>query len=161
LGEKKMKVEYINPFIEASTNIIYQTTNLTPKLGKIYVKEAPYQGSNVLVLIGLTGKISGNAVISFNNDVACKIASAMMMGMPVTELDDIAKSAIGELCNMILGNTATIFSKKGTNIDITPPTILTGDNITLTVHKSVIVSVPLLFDDGNKIEIDISYVDKG
>lgn len=155
-----MNVEYINPFIEASTNIISKTTNLMPRLGKIYIKNAPYNSSNVMVLIGLTGKISGSAVINFGKEVACKIASAMMMGIPVTELDEISKSAIGELCNMILGNTATLFSRKGINIDITPPTILTGDNMQLTVHKSVIVCVPLLFEDDTKIEIDISYIDK-
>ena len=154
-----MKVEYINPFIEASTNIIRQTTGLTTKLGSISVKDTTYTNDNFLVLIGLTGKILGSAVIGFKNDTAKKIASAMMMGMPVNELDEIAKSAIGELCNMILGNTATIFSQKGINIDITPPTIFTGDNIQLSVHKSVVVCVPLLFEDGSQIQIDISYLD--
>ncbi len=45
------------------------------------------------------------------------------MGMPVTELDDMATSAISELGNMIMGNAATIFSTKGIVIDITPPTV--------------------------------------
>jgi chemotaxis protein CheX len=155
-----MKAEYINPFVEASTNIINQTTGLSPILGKIYVKDAPYKSDNVLVMIGLTGKIFGSVVITFSQKVACNIASAMMMGMPVNELDEISKSAIGELCNMILGNTATLFSQKGVNVDITPPTIFTGNNMELSVHKSVVVCVPLLFNDGTKIEIDISYVDK-
>lgn len=155
-----MKAEYINPFVEISTDIIKKTTGLCPVLGKIYVKDTPYKSDNVLVMIGLTGKISGSVVINFSKNVACNIASAMMMGMPVPELDEIAKSAIGELCNMILGNTATVFSQKGINIDITPPTILIGDNIELTVHKSLIVCVPILFEDGTKVEIDISYIDK-
>ncbi|WHH61352.1 chemotaxis protein CheX [Petroclostridium sp. X23] len=155
-----MNVEYINPFIVASTKIISETTGLTPKLGKVYVKDIPYNGGNVLVLIGLTGKISGCAVITFSTEVACKIASAMMMGVVVTELDEMAKSALGELCNMILGSTATLFSQKGISIDITPPTIMTGDNIQLTPHKSVIVCVPLVFEDGKALEIDISYMDK-
>ena len=154
-----MNVEYINPFIEASTSIIKQTTNISPNLGKVYVREKPYSSTNILVMIGLTGKVSGTVVISFSNDIACKIAGAMMR-MPVDNLDEIAKSAIGELCNMILGNTATLFSKKGINIDITPPTVLTGSNIQLSIHKSIVVCVPLLFDDGNKIEIDISYIEK-
>lgn len=155
-----MNVEYINPFIMASTKIITEATGLSPKLGKVYIKDTPYKGGNVLVLIGLTGKISGSAVITFSREIACKIASSMMMGIPVPELDEIAKSAIGELCNMILGNTATLFSKHGISIDITPPTIMTGDNIKLSPHKSVIVCVPLNFIDGNTVEIDISYIEK-
>ncbi len=154
-----MKAEYINPFIEASINIIKQTTGLSAKLGNIFVKDKPYANENIIVLIGLTGQILGSAVISFKKPIALQIASGMMMGMQVNELDEIAKSAIGELCNMIMGNTATIFSQKGINVDITPPTIFTGDNIELTIHKSIVVCVPLIFDDGNQIQIDISYLD--
>ncbi len=154
-----MNVDYINPFIEASTNIINQTTGFSPKLGKVYIKSPPYKSDNVLVMIGLTGKIRGSVAISFSTEVACKIVSAMMCGMPVSELDEIAKSAIAELCNMILGNTATIFSKRGVDIDITPPTILTGNNLEMSIHKTVIACIPLVFEDGTKIEIDISYVE--
>ncbi len=155
-----MKAEYINPFIEASMNIVHQTTGFSPRLGNIFVKEEPYTKENLVILIGLTGQIMGSAVITFNKATALKIAAAMMMGMDVRELDEIAKSAIGELCNMILGNTATIFSQKGINIDITPPTIFVGDNIQMSVHKSVVVCVPLILEDGSQIQIDISYMDK-
>ena len=46
----------------------------------------------------------------------------MMMGMPVTALDDMSASAINELGNMMMGNAATILSTKGIAMDITPPT---------------------------------------
>lgn len=155
-----MKAEYINPFITASTSIINQTTGLNIKPGSVYVKNTPYKGDNVLVMIGLTGQITGNVVISFEMAAACNIASAMMMGMPVPELDDISKSAISELCNMIMGNAAIVFSQNGVIVDITPPTLLIGENMMLSVHKSVIICVPLLLEDGSKLEIDISYVEK-
>jgi chemotaxis protein CheX len=155
-----MKVEYINPFIEASQNVINQTTGLSPKIGKVYIKNIPYRGENVVVLIGLTGSIQGNVLLSLRKTLACKIASAMMGGMPVPELDEIAKSAIAELCNMILGNTAAIFSKNKVDIDITPPTVLTGENMQFSPNKSVIVCIPLEFNDGEKLEIDITYMEK-
>ncbi len=155
-----MKAEYLNPFIEASINIIKQTTGLYPRLGEIFIRSEPYTQEDLIVLIGLTGQISGSAVITFKKEVACKIASAMMMGIPVNELDEIAKSAIGELCNMVLGNTATIFSTKGINIDITPPTIFTGQNMELSIHRGVVVCIPLVFDNEMQMHIDISYLDK-
>ena len=61
---------------------------------------------------------------------------------------------------MILGNTAMKFSEKNIHIDITPPTILTGDNIELSIHKSVIVCIPIEFEDNCKMEIDFSYIEK-
>jgi chemotaxis protein CheX len=155
-----MKVDYINPFIEASQSIISETTGLRPAIGKAYVKNIPYKGDGVVVMIGLTGAIQGNAAISLKKSLACNIASAMMGGMPVPELDEIAKSAVSELCNMILGNAASIFSRNNIEIDITPPTMLTGENIELSPSKSVIVCIPLEFEGGEKLEIDISYKEK-
>ena len=43
------------------------------------------------------------------------------------------------------------------NIDITPPTVLTGENIQLTPTKSVTVCIPLNFDGGESLQIDVSY----
>lgn len=155
-----MKVEYINPFIESSMSIINQTTGINPTLGKIHVKKAPYKGDNVVVLIGLTGEIQGSVIITLNKVLACKIASAMMCGMPVAELDEMARSAISELCNMILGNTANIFYSNNINIDITPPTLMTGENMEFSQSNALTVCVPLQFEDGYEINIDISYKEK-
>ena len=64
-----------------------------------------------------------------------KIASAMMMGMKITELDEMSKSAIAESANMILGNAATILYNKGIKIEITPPSLMTGENIQISHLK--------------------------
>jgi chemotaxis protein CheX len=152
-----MKVEYINPFIEASIKVIGDTTGHKPEPGKVSIKGTPYTDDGLLVAIGLSGEITGDVVISLNEDVACKIASAMMMGMPVPKLDEISKSAVAELCNMILGNTATIFSQRGLSIDITPPVIVEEESVSLGAAKGTIISIPLLFEDGSGIELDVSY----
>jgi len=83
----------------------------------------------------------------------------MMECQLITELDEIAKSAIGELCNMILGFTATLFSREKIIVDITPPTILTGDNIELSMPNTVVVCIPLIFEDDSQIEINVSFVE--
>lgn len=155
-----MKVEYINPIIEASKNVINQITGLDPSLGKIYRKQVPYSVDTIVVLIGLTGQIQGSVNVSLNKGLALKIVSAMMGGMEVKELDELAKSAISELCNMILGNAATIFYSNNINIDITPPIIMTGSNIEVSQANAVVISVPLNFDNGDKLELDISYKEK-
>ncbi|HWQ42155.1 MAG TPA: chemotaxis protein CheX [Desulfosporosinus sp.] len=154
-----MKSEYINPFLSASAEMIEQVAGLKTKIGKVYVKNVPYRSENTLVLIGITGGFHGSVVMSFSKEICCKIASAMMGCPLITELDEIAKSAIGELCNMILGYTATLFSRNKIIVDITPPTILTGDNIQLSIPNTVIVCIPLLFEDGNQIEINVSFAE--
>lgn len=151
-----MKVEYINPFLLASVEMIDQVTGFKTKKGKIYVKDAPYKSESILVLIGITGGFHGSVVLSFSNGICYKMASAMMGCPLITELDEIAKSAISELCNMILGHTATLFSKQKIDVDITPPTILTGDNIQVSIPNTVVVCIPLIFEDGSQIEINVS-----
>ena len=51
--------------------------------------------------------------------------------MPVNELDEMASSALNELGNMIMGNTASDFSTLGIIIDITPPLAVYGNDLQL------------------------------
>ncbi|HEX9062123.1 MAG TPA: chemotaxis protein CheX [Clostridia bacterium] len=151
-----MNVEYINPFIEASQTVLMQSTGLDAKLGNIFLKNSPYKSDTLVIIIGLTGKMRGQVVFSMNKNLALKVASSMMFGMPITELDDIAKSAIAELTNMILGNAATILYNKGIGIDITPPSVLIGDNMMISPSKMKTVCIPLTVDTGDTLEIDVS-----
>ena len=151
-----MNVEYINPFIEASQSVFQMVTGENPGLGKVYLKNSPYSSDSVAIIVGITGKIRGQVVFSLSKNTAMGVASAMMCGMPVSELDEMAKSAISELANMILGNTATLLGSKGINIEITPPSMLIGDNIMISPTKMKTVCVPLLMSGDKKIEIDIS-----
>ncbi|HEX3030500.1 MAG TPA: chemotaxis protein CheX [Clostridia bacterium] len=154
-----MNIEYINPFIEASQTVLKQIANIDAKLGKVYLKESPYKSDTLAIIVGLTGKIRGQAVFSMNVKVALSIASSMMCGMPVTELDDISKSAISELTNMILGNTATILYNKGVGIEITPPSLVLGDNLQISASKMKTICIPLNLGDDKMMELDISVAD--
>ncbi|MBZ4646581.1 MAG: chemotaxis protein CheX [Petroclostridium sp.] len=151
-----MNVEYINPFIEASQSVLKSIANMEVTLGKVYLKNSPYPSDTLAIIIGLTGKLRGQVIFSMNKEVACKIASAMMMGMPVTELDEISRSAVTEAANMILGNTATILYNRGIAIDITPPSLLMGDNMQISTNKMKTVCVPLNISNGGTIELDIA-----
>ncbi len=151
-----MNIEYINPFIEASQTVIKQIASLDAKLGKVYLKTAPYRSEDIIIMVGLTGKIRGQAIFSMTRELGMKIASSMMMGMEVTEFDELSKSAISELANMIMGNAATILYNRGLNIDITPPSLLMGENMQITPSKMKTICIPLQLDNNDKIELDIS-----
>jgi chemotaxis protein CheX len=151
-----MNVEYINPFIEASRTVLQQIAAIEAKLGKVYLKDSPYKSDNVMVIVGVTGKIRGQVVFTMGKPVAMSIASRMMGGVPVIELDEISKSEISELTNMILGNAATILYNKGIGVEITPPSFLMGDNIEVSSSKLKTICIPLILDDGKVLEIDVS-----
>lgn len=151
-----MNIEYINPFIEASQTVLKQIANIDAKLGKVYLKNSPYASEDIIIMVGLTGKIRGQVIFSMKKTLAMSIASSMMFGMPVTEFDEISKSAISELANMILGNTATLLYNRGVSIEITPPSLLMGQNLQISQNRMKTVCVPLLFNDGDIIDLDIS-----
>lgn len=154
-----MNIEYINPFIEASQTVLQQVANIDAKLGKVFLRSSPYKGESILIIVGITGKMRGQAIFTMTKEVAFKVASAMMFGMPVDELNEISKSALSELTNMILGNTATLLYNKGIGIEITPPSLLLGENLSISPSKMKTICVPLYLSDTEILEIDISVED--
>lgn len=154
MANVSINVEHINPFLVASTKILKEMCFVDAKVGKPYIKNPAFFEDTLIILIGFTGEMKGQAMIAFENDVACDIASKMIM-MPITEMDDLAKSAISELGNMIMGNTATIFSTKGIAIDITPPTVGTG-TVSFSTNFASNICVPLIYDENKTIEIHIA-----
>jgi chemotaxis protein CheX len=124
------------------------------KIGKPYMREASFEAGTTVILLGIVGQIKGQAIISFTDSVALDIASKMCM-MPFHVLDELARSACCELGNMILGNTATVFSSRSIIIDITPPTMCSGP-VSFTNSGPASLCVPLFYDETKKIEISVS-----
>ena len=155
-----MNVEYINPFIEASRTVIKTVANIDVSLGKVYLKASTYTSETIVVIVGIMGGLRGQVMFSMDKPVSLKIASAMMMGMTITELDEMSKSAIAESANMILGNAATILYSKGIKIEITPPSLMMGDNIQISTPKMTTLCIPLNLSSGGTIELDIALMGK-
>ena len=150
-------VEYINPFISAAQSVMKDLCQIETQMGKPYITKTIFEGDKFVILVGITGQLTGQVIFSMSDATACDIASHMMMGMPVPELNDMATSAISELSNMVLGNAATIFSTKDVLIDITPPSVLMGTNMEITVSDSKTICVPLTYDNGTKaFELNIA-----
>ena len=150
-----MDVTFINPFIEAVTGVLPQLgfenivrTGLSIKGNKISV-------SGVALTIGMVGEKKGNVVYVLDLEGAKKIASTMMMGMPVDEFDDMAKSAVSELSNMLSANASINFSNQGINTDISIPALMYGENIEISMSTKEVICVD--FDvDGINLQMNIA-----
>jgi len=113
--------------------------------------------SGVVIIVGIVGEIKGNVAYSMDFEAAKKIASTMMMGMPVDELDEISKSALSELANMLTAGAATAFYNMEIKVDITTPTLLCGKNISINMSSSHVLCVELQADD-IVIEANVAFV---
>lgn len=150
-----MNVQYINPFIKACTEVLRTIAAIELDVGAPYLKKSPFSTDNLIIVIGITGEIRGQVVISMPEEVAKNLASKMMMGMPVDELNEMAKSALSELGNMIMGNAATVLFNDGVNVDITPPSLFMGQNLSMTSGEMKTIGIPLNNELG-LITLDIS-----
>lgn len=149
-----INAEHINVFLMATSKILQDMCGYDPKIGKPSVRNCDFMDDTVVIMIGVTGEMKGQIMLSFEDSVACDIAGKMMM-MPVQELDEVSTSAICELGNMIMGNASTVFSVEGIGIDITPPTICKG-NVTFK-GVAANLSIPVFYDgDNKKIDLNLS-----
>jgi chemotaxis protein CheX len=112
-----INADHLNVFLMATSKILQDMCGFNPKIGKPAVSKLEFSDDTIVIMIGVTGEMRGQVMLSFEDPIACDIAGKMMM-MPVQELDEISTSAICELGNMIMGNASTVFSVEGIGIDI-------------------------------------------
>ena len=154
-----MKVEYIQPFIQAIDSVFSALSTNKTNIGKIELRQTAFIMQDTSVIIGFVGDIKGQAFFTMDELFAKNIASVLLGGMEVTELDELVKSAVGELGNMIMGNACTLFYEKGLSVDITPPTILNGEKV--RVSNSVpTFYFPVQIENIGELGFDVTIIDK-
>ncbi len=148
-----MRAEFINPFVAAGVQVLESVMESAPQPGQLAVRSATFTTQQVSIVVGVTGRIEGQAVYGMSLVTATKVAAAMS-GMPAITFDELASSAIAELGNMVSGHAATLLSNAGYECQITPPTLIRGANIEISTSTPALV-VPLHTDFG-KIEINVA-----
>ncbi|MDR2180871.1 MAG: chemotaxis protein CheX [Synergistaceae bacterium] len=80
-------------------------------------------------LIGIVGSgVQGTAIIMLNADGFNAVVTAMSGGMIAPNNNDsVAMSVVGELSNMVSGRALIQAALSG--VDVTPPQLITGENI--------------------------------
>lgn len=151
-----MEVKYINPFIDSSKRILQELIGIQPKVEAPSLVDNTISGSDLVVIIGLTGEIRGQVMFTMNTSTAVNIAKKMTFNEDLKELDEMGESAISEMANMISGSTAMIMYSQGLITDITPPSICRGSKMILS-SANKFISIPLDLGDLGKFFINISF----
>ncbi len=145
----------LNPFITSFINVTSQFGLSDIKKKDILLKEGLISNYSAVVVVGITGDIKGNVTYNMQLDTVKKLSSTMMMGMPVEEINEMVKSSICELTNMITGGSCTIFeSELNKTLDISPPTMIMGKNLEAVISQ--VQTIAIIFDTpAGEIEINI------
>lgn len=149
-----MRVEYINPFVEAAFKILEQVLEVEPIRQKLYLKSTSQPVLGVAVIVGLAGDVEGRVLFDMSSETALIIAS-IMNNETISSMDELAKATIMELANMITANAITKLQELGYSFDLTPPAIFTGQNMEISNSgvEALIVPVDLPF---GRMEINVA-----
>jgi chemotaxis protein CheX len=151
-----MRVEYINPFVEATFSVLKEVLNTDVKRGELYLKESSMKIMGVAALVGLAGDVEGRVLFDMTKDTALKVAGVMNGGETFTTLDDMAKATITELANMITAQAVTKLHELGFKFDLTPPALFSGENMEISnTMKVEALIVPMELGPIGKIEVNV------
>lgn len=139
---KQVDIKYFNPFLQAMDEVLATFGIKDVKRKSIQFKENMFTNMDITAVLGLIGEVRGNISYSFSADMAKKIAGAMM-GVSVPEIDEMAKSAISELSNLITGKGCKILSEADILTDFTTPSLIIGEDIYFLISTVKTLAIDL------------------
>ncbi len=126
-----MDAKLINPFINATMNVLETMAFVKVKADKPYLKKDDIAKGDVTGVIGLTGASNGTIAVTFDEGSILKIVSNMF-GEEMKELNSEVADAVGELTNMISGQARRELEEIGKVFEAAIPSVIAGKNHQIT-----------------------------
>lgn len=146
--------KFFMPCFEALPNVLSQFGVQDFQRKDLSVKQVLAMELEVNSVIGLVQEVQGNIGFSMSRQTGLNLVSAMMGGMEVQELDDMAKSGLNELTNMLAAGAVNGLAEVGKTADITPPTLIVGEKLYMIISQVQTVSM-LISSSVGDIEINV------
>jgi len=121
-----MRMELIQPFINAADAVFAESLNAPTKIGDLTMEENAYRRKGVAALIAIKGDIEGRIILDLSPDVAVRVAS-ILAGSEVTASDQVVRETVCELANMVIGNSVTLLNDQGYRFKVFPPEVHMND----------------------------------
>ncbi len=121
-----MRMELIQPFINAADAVFAESLNALTKIGDLTMEENAYRRKGVAALIAIKGDIEGRIILDLSPDVAVRVAS-ILAGSEVTASDQVVRETVCELANMVIGNSVTLLNDQGYRFKVFPPEVHMND----------------------------------
>jgi len=154
-GDEKMKIEFVNPFIEGTVSTYQMMCGLEPlRDGDLELKtEGFIDNYDLIGVIGLSGAVRGAVLMTMETQTGCEVIS-QFLGEEVTGVCADLMDGFGEIINIIAGAAA---AKLEGQVDLALPTVVIGKGQQIHAkHQSPWVIVPMKFPNGGKFNIEIS-----
>ena len=120
-----MKAEFINPFLEATISVLKTMAFLEAIPGKPSMKKVNSSVGDVSGIVGITGEAEGSLCITFSKECILFIIS-QMLGAQLKDINEEVKDAVGELTNMISGDSRRRLQEVGYTFQGAIPSVISG-----------------------------------
>ena len=148
-----MEHKYAEIFIDACSMVLDSFSSRRIASANVTSPNCP-DSREIFVSMGLAGDIDGQVTMSMDAETGKSLAGEMLGGMEITDVDELVTSAVGELCNMIMGNACSSMSADNASVEITPPTV-TADVASLESNKPA-YQIQLHLDDADSFDLNVS-----
>ncbi|MBC7928369.1 MAG: chemotaxis protein CheX [Bryobacteraceae bacterium] len=147
--------DLVNIVRSATDDVFITMLGITPERQVAYQDTtANLSTDGVVSLIGFAGLWVGTGSISCSVELACKLASILMMAEYDSVKDEVLDAA-AEVTNMIIGNVKTSLEEHLGPMGLSIPTVIHGRNFTSrTVGTQDWTIVPCLLD-GDLLEVQL------
>ena len=122
-----MRMELIQPFINAADAVLSETLQSTAKIGDVSMEEETYRRRGVAAMITIVGDIEGRVIFDLDPPTAAKIASHFAGG-EVEATDEIVRETVCELANQVIGNAVATLNDQGFHFRVHPPQLHTSEH---------------------------------
>ncbi|OLB20818.1 MAG: hypothetical protein AUH15_10550 [Acidobacteriales bacterium 13_2_20CM_55_8] len=119
-----MKMELIQPFINAADAVLAQGLQSPTSIGNLSMDEEVYRRKGVAALISVTGDIEGRIIFDLDPATAVRVASRFAAS-ELPESDDLVRETVCELANQVTGNAITALNDQGFHFRVHPPVLHT------------------------------------
>lgn len=117
-----MKMELIQPFINAADAVLAQTLQCTTRMNDVAMDEEVYLRKGMAATVVIHGDIEGRVIFDVEPPTATKVASALA-GSDLPESDELVRETVCELANLVIGNAVTALNDQGFRFKIQPPQV--------------------------------------
>lgn len=117
-----MRMELIQPFINAADAVLAECIQCQTQIGDVSMEEDAYRRKGVAAIVKITGDIEGRVILDVETETALNLAS-VMTGEPVGASDQLVHETICELANTVIGNAVTTLNDQGFRFKVQPPQV--------------------------------------
>jgi chemotaxis protein CheX len=133
-----MKMELIQPFINAADAVLAQNLECQTRLGHFTMEPEAYASKGVAAVVTVKGDIEGRIIFDVDADTATRIAS-YMSGTPLSQTEELVRETICELANQVIGNAVTALNDQGFRFKVLPPELHNGNGLKSTEDTEAMV----------------------